>query len=41
MPSDAPSHAQVRHKRTVIAQRLMALSEAYVASTNVPLFSAL
>ena len=33
--------AQVRPKRTEVAQKLMALSEAYSASTNVPSFSAL
>ena len=33
--------AQVRPKRTEVAQKLMALSEAYSRSTNEPSFSAL
>ena len=33
--------AQVRLKRTEVAQKLLPLSETYSASTNVPSFSAL
>ena len=37
----SPPQAQVRHKRTVIAQRFMAAGKADVVYTNVPSFSAL